>query len=93
MYSRTISCFASSRALASSVLLAPAFARASMSAHLLVLERPGAESHFFLSESFNALSGRSWRRRSVFSGEDQGSWAERMSVWKWSLRMSRLRLR
>ena len=93
MYSRMMSIFASSRALPSSLGLTPALARASISAHLLELERPGTESHFFRKASARALSGINLRRTSDFEGEDQGSWSSRISVWKCSFRMSRLRLK
>lgn len=73
MYSSTISCLASSRAFGSRVLDAPVLANESMSAHFEDEERPGAESHFLRRESLSVLSGRSWRRRSVFSGVAHGS--------------------
>jgi hypothetical protein len=73
VYSRTMSCLASRRALASSDLLAPVFARASISAHLNDEARPGDESHFLRRESLRVLSGRSCRRRSDLSSEAQGS--------------------
>lgn len=79
MYSSTMSCFASNSSLPSKVLLAPALARESMSAHLLALERPGAASHFLRRASLRALSGSNWRRRSAFSGSAHGSWASRIS--------------
>ena len=79
MYSRTMSCFASSSSLPSRVLLAPALARESISAHLLVLERPRAASHFLRRASLRALSGSNSSRRSAFSGAAHGSWSSRIS--------------
>jgi len=92
VYSRTTSCFASSRARASRLLLAPLLATASMSAHFEVLGRPGEESHFLRRLSLSVLSGRRERRCSARSLEDQGSWTSRTSLWKWGARRSRLRL-
>ena len=73
VYSRTMSCLASSRALESRALLAPVFARVSISAHLEVEARPGTELHFFRRASFKVLSGSNWSSRSNFSSVSQGS--------------------
>ena len=80
MYSRMMSFLASSRALVSRERLTPALARASMSAHLLALERLGAESHFLRSASANGLSGIRESSASAWEVEDHGSWSSRMSV-------------
>ena len=80
MYSRMMSFLASSKALVSRERLTPALARASMSAHLLALERLGAESHFLRNASARGLSGIRVRRDSAWEGENQGSWSSRMSV-------------
>ena len=76
----------------SSDRLTPDFASASMSAHLLELERPGAESHFLRRASASGLSGMRASRDSAREGEDQGSCESRMSDWKWSFSSSRERL-
>src|ERR1700761_4543686 len=87
-----MSILASRKALGSSVPEAPALARASMSAHLLRLVRPGAASHFLRRASFRALFGRRFRSSLALSSDCQGSWLTKTSVWKWSLRVRRLRL-
>lgn len=61
VYSKTISCFASFRALGSSVALAPEEARESISVHLFALGLSGAEFHFLRRELLSDASGRRLR--------------------------------
>lgn len=75
MYSRTMSCLASRRAVGSSVLLTPDFASWSISAHFSVLERSGVVDHFLRRASASGLSGRRARRRWDWDGVRKGSWA------------------
>ena len=75
MYSRTMSCLASRRAVGSNVLLTPDLASWSISAHFSILDRSGVVDHFLRRASASGLSGRSARRRSDWEGVRKGSWA------------------